>query len=155
MKPHRKAIFAALLIFVSGAGIGAGVGAWLASRAILKMVQSDPQDTALADLVVNHIYEDLSHELKLDEPTKAVLLRELQHSAGEVKKARAEGLRLMIAAFEQASARVAGSLPADKREEFQRRTRERFERAGFSGFLPPKSPAPVVPPSPSPAPDKK
>lgn len=142
MKPRSQAIFAALVLFGSGFVIGGGVGAWFSARLILRMLQSSPEETALADVALSHIHSDLSSELELDQPTRDALLRELQHSAVEVKRARAAGVDVMRRSLIEAADRVAAVLPPEKRDAFYKLSRSRFERAGFGAFFTP----PVTPP---------
>lgn len=143
MKPRTKAILAAALMIGSGFAVGAGVGAWLSARTILRMLQSSPEEPALADAVLGHIHSDLSRQLDLDEPTREALMRELRHSAVEVKRARAAGVDVMRRSLIDAAARVAATLPPEKREAFYQLSRRRFERAGFAGFFLPAEEPPA------------
>lgn len=135
MKPRTKAILAAALMIGSGFAVGAGVGAWFSARSILRMLQSSPEEPALADAVVDHIHTDLSQHLDLDPATREALKRELQHSVIEVKRARAAGVDVMRRALIDAADRVAATMPPEKREPFYKLARRRFERAGFAGFF--------------------
>lgn len=135
MKPRTKAIFAAVLLIGSGFVVGTGVGAWFSARTILRMLQSSPEEPALADAVVNHIHSDLSEQLDLDPASREALKQELQHSVVEVKRARAAGVDVMRRALIDAADRVAATMPPEKREAFYQLARRRFERAGFGGFF--------------------
>lgn len=135
MKPRTKAILAAALLIGSGFVVGAGVGAWLSARSILRLMQSSPEEPGIADAVLGHIQSDLSSKLDLDEPTRAALMVELKRGAIEVKRARAVGVEGMRRSLIDSAGRVAAILPPEKREAFYVLARDRFDRSGFGGFF--------------------
>lgn len=136
MNSRLQAILAAVFLFLCGATTGGALALWFGAHAFAKMLQSGPQEAAIADFAVHHVEADLARELALDAPTRSAVREELLRSALEIKRVRSEGVHHMALAFQAAGARLAALLPPEKRPRFYEISQKRLHQFGFDTFAP-------------------
>lgn len=121
----------ALLIFSLGAAAGGSAATWLGVRFLQRSFRAPATSPGLADLTARRIGDDLTDALKLTQQQAEEVQSLLRDSAAHLKAIRAQAALQVAAALRDSRERITSILPADKREEFSRVVRKRYERLGL------------------------
>lgn len=127
-----KALLLLLLLFVIGVGCGVG-GSLFALRRVLQrgMAERPALTRAPVDRLMSRFSQEISEGLELDAVQRRAVEVELEVTAGELKRLRAETTANMQRIAEDTIIRVERHLPEDKRPAFREGARKRLEPWGL------------------------
>jgi hypothetical protein len=127
----RRAVLVALLIFLCGAGVGSAVTVWVGGRQIRRELAGAAEPRGRGDRAVERIGREISKELELTPAEAERVQAILGETAVNLRRLRADTMRQGLVELRGASRRISAELPPEKRDDFQRLLRKRFQRLGI------------------------
>lgn len=118
-------------LFLFGLTVGVCLTVMVGGRQLRRGAERPDSRTLLVERVVERIGRDLAHELALTPDEVALVRRELITAALATRQARLHALAESSREFRAATQRIAAGLAPEKRESFDRITRERLRRVGL------------------------
>lgn len=135
--PRWRAIVAIIVIFSLGIIVGSAVTAIIGARLFKRAVMAPAHPPGpqagpnLADRATKRITADLASQLDLTPEQTQQVAFELDRMTEAMRRARADMIRDTRKELFVAIRRISVNLPQEKRAEFRRLIRKRFDRAGL------------------------
>lgn len=128
---HWRAWMIALAIFVFGTAVGAATMAGFGLRAFRRAMQAPETRAGFADRAATRMGADLKKNLDLTPDQAAEIQAILDQSAANMRAIRVRSAAQARAELRESTARIARTLPPEKRAEFFRLIARRYHRLGL------------------------
>lgn len=137
---HWRAWLVAAMIFVFGVAVGGTGAVVIGLRQFRQFMQNPAEARGPADRAAERIGADLTKTLQLTPEQSARTQAILNETAGNLRTIRVRaGLRAAVE-LRASVERLSAEMPPEKRDEFRRLIRSRFERIGLQTTQAPTTP---------------
>ncbi|HRE06994.1 MAG TPA: hypothetical protein PKX00_15380 [Opitutaceae bacterium] len=133
---RRRAWVLALAIFVLGVAVGAAALGTVGYVAVRRSFQNALTGPGLAERAAERIGADLRSSLSLTDEEALRVQGVLDQSATRLRALRRRAALQAFSELRTATEEISAVLPPEKREAYEKITRQRLDRLGFPGRAP-------------------